>query len=354
MAGFDNIPLRGPLATRQNGAHWHYQVYGKRLCSGLPMPVLPRSSFGTSDVAFRYLSPGDASDLAREDACLLIRRNTNLGCHLSLYRNESGFVLRWEGQCDFLIDKNGRQIQCSTSPDTDVMWVLGVLFSMVLPFALFLSGVGNFHSSSVVLPQGAVGFMAAPGSGKSTLAAGFAESGYPFLTDDVLAVQEDAGQLYGYPGFPHVAISSQAVDCLFGRREELPVVFHNGEKQRVAIADLGVDFSIHPAPLKALFILRRGCPVTDIRLELLPRVSAVRGLLEHTNCLSLLPQEVLQPHMAFIGHMTSTLPVYRLHYPSGLAHVPQVIAAVAEEVQKLPDPVDQHSDSVYGGKADNQ
>ena len=331
--------------------HWHYQVYGQRLCSSRPLRELPRFSFESRDVAFRYLPPGEALDIPWQDCRLLTRRPTTLECDLSLYWTGAGFLLRWEGQCDFLVSEDGRYIQCQPSSDTQVMWTEGTLYNMILSFALFLRGVSNFHASAVALPDGAVGFMADPGSGKSSLAAGFTGAGFPFLTDDVLAVQEDSGAFLGYPGYPHVSLSCHSLDGLFGSISRPPVEFSNGEKERIALADLGASFSSQPVPLKALFILRRASDGRAICLERLPRIAAVQGLLEHTNCLPLLPREVLQPHLNFIERLTAAVPVYYLHYPSGLENVPRVIGAITQEVRWLPDPAELAEYPVGTGKA---
>ena len=172
-----------------NKSHFHYQVYGLRFCSGLPLEELPTANFEGRDVSFGLLPPDSEQRLFDPQAKLLTRRETNLGCDLSVYDTGDGYLLSWDEFCDYLVSKDGQHIQCQLRPSMDIEWVQNTLYSMILALTLQLRGVSNFHASCVQLPQGAVAFMADPGSGKSTMSAAFAVAGYPFLTDDIMAVK---------------------------------------------------------------------------------------------------------------------------------------------------------------------
>ena len=199
--------------------------------------------------------------------------------------------------------------------------------------------MSNFHASAVALPGGAAGFMADPGTGKSTLATAFAKEGYPFLTDDILALKEDSGKYSALPGILNLSLSSQSLDKLFGPAAGSPRISDIGGKQRLAVQDLRIPFSREPIPLNSLFVIDREVGAKQVRIKSLPRAEALRCLLDNTNCLPLMPREILQTHMAFAARLTDSVPVYRLVYPSSWEYMPQVISAILEHHRTVESPV---------------
>ena len=343
MAEAKSNVLRIPRAEQLSQTHWHYEIYGQRLCSNVPLSETSRASFTVKDVAFSYVPPGVDCGVSYSATQLLTRGTTDFGCSLSLYATDQGPLIRWEGKCDFLISEDGRHIQCHTSEDTDPVWARNILYSAILPYALHLRRMSNFHASAVVLSGSVAAFMAEPGGGKSTLAASFAVAGHPFLTDDILALQEGPKGYTAYPGFPNVSLSSKALDNLYGPAAGPPRISMNGEKRRLAVEDLHMPFSYEPMPLSVMFVLNRRGPKSSIKVELLSRIEAVRCLLEHTNCLPLLPPKLLERQMAFAARLSDSVPVYRLVYPSSWKYMPQVISAILEHHHTLESPVTQKS-----------
>jgi len=323
--------------TMIDQTHRHYQVYGHRLCSGISLPELNEAEFATRDMSFRLLPERGGTALLTPDARLLSRRETTLGCDLLLYATGAGYVLRWEDFCDYAVSRDGRHIQCQLSPNSDIVWAQSTLYNMILSFALHLRGISNFHASGIQLPGGAVAFMADPGSGKSTMAATFALAGYPFLTDDVLAVQRESQGYQAFPGFPYMSLSAQSIANLMPEAERFGPLPAEGEKERVSIKRLGMSFSAGPVPLQALFLLERGDPQTALSIEPLDKAESVLGLLKHTNALPLLPLDLLQQHLKFVTDLTSVIPVYRLRYPSCYGRTAQTVAAVLrQQAQPVP------------------
>lgn len=311
--------------------HWHYQVYGQRLCSNLPLLESARTHFKVKDMAFRCEPPVANPGLLGGNARLLTRGSTDFGCFLSLYETDQGLLLQWEGKCDFLVSKDGQQVRCQPAADTDLMWVRNILYSVVLSFALHVRGMSNFHASAAVLPEGAVGFMAAPGAGKSTLAATFARAGYPILTDDVLVLQKGPPGLVAYPGLPCVSLSYGSMGYLFGPEGGPPWIGRDGQKQRVTVKDHCLPFCGEPAPLKSMFVLNSSGKDGRAKVQRLSKVEAICSLLENTHCLPLLPSEVLRGHMAFVASLTAQVPVYRICYPRDLERLPLVVEAVLKQ-----------------------
>ena len=168
--------------------------------------------------------------------------------------------------------------------------------------------------------------MADPGGGKSTLAAAFAQEGYPFLTDDVLALAEGPCGYFAYPGFPSVSLSGNSLHALFGPKKGLAQTPPDGEKKRLAISGNWAQFQHDPVPVQGLFILNRASEGAAIAIERLPRAEeAMHGLLANTSCLPILPVTVLRQQLAFVARLTKSVPVWRLTYPSGFQHTSNII-----------------------------
>lgn len=321
------LPMQAVLP---GAGHWHYSTYGLRVCSNVQLPELARARFAQRDLALRYVAEGNDILAGLGPHRTLAHRETNLGCDLSVLDTGRDLALHWERHCTFVVSRDGREITCQPAPGVGEGWVKATVYGIVLAFALHLQGIGNLHASAVVLPQGVVGFMADPGSGKSTVAAMLAARGFPFLTDDVLALQHQSDDYVAHPGFPYVSLSPQARACAL-RQTEAIVLPLNQDKQRVAVDGKWACFSSAAAPAKGLFVLGRSRNGSGVEVKRLPKMEALRTLLEHTNCLPLLPADVLRRHMGLLADLSGTVPVWRLQYPSGFEHLPRVIDRILAE-----------------------
>lgn len=299
----------------------------------MPLPELPRARFRVRDLAIRCLGPSSASPQPISSR-LLLRQPTSQGDTLSMYDSAGRYLLRWEGICDFHITRDGDEILVQPTSQTTSDWTRSTLYGVVLAFSLHLRGIGNLHASSVVLPTGVVGFLGKPGTGKSSLGAAFAAKGFQFLADDVLAIQEDSRGYIAQPGFPFTSLSRYSINelglsRLMADSTQMP---SEGEKARVAIEGGWASFCSKASHIKALFVLQPNAHQKTIEMSVLSRAEAVHSLLEHTNCLSLLPKPVLQRHLLFLVQMTTSVPVWHLGYPSGFKYMPDIIEAVVNHV----------------------
>ena len=273
----------------------------------------------------------------QEGAELLQRRITSEGNYFSLFSTEESYLLRWEGTGEFLVSHDGKTIRALTPDKTDLMWVKGTLYGVVLSFALHTLGIANLYASGVVLPQGAVGFLADPGTGKSTLAAGLVQQGNEFLCDDVLTMQGDYRGYQAYPGFPYMSLDGPSLEVILGPESHIlhaaPIVDTVHEKQRVSCSEIGGNFRRESAPLKCLFVLSGAMDEDagdgrNVEIQRLSRSEALKSLLDNTVFLPLLPVEVIKRHMAFLAELTETLPVWRLQYVKGFENLPEMISEV--------------------------
>lgn len=323
-----------------NKLHMHYEVYGLRLCSDISLPELPRESFHFKDVSFSYnVKSHEGETLLPTNADMLKRRVTTQGGYFALFSTADSYLMRWEGHGEFLVSRDGKTIRALIPEMTDMVWVKGTLYGVVLAFVLHIMGISNLHASGVVLPEGAAGFLADPWTGKSTLAASLVTAGHKFLTDDVLTLQGGASGYEVFPGFPYMSLDEFSMNVIMGpgsSGSSVPGPGHIVEdKERIACADIGGEFQASAVPLKALFILSRGMEEGEfggqkVAVVRLSRSEALKSLLDNTVFLPLLPVAVTKRHMKFLAELTETLPVWRLRFADGFDNLPEMMAKVLD------------------------
>ena len=324
-----------------NRSHRHYEVYGLRVCSSISLPELQGSSFHFKDVVFSFeVETGTSHTLLQGPAELLLRRLTSQGDYFALFDMDGSYLLRWEGNGEFLISHDGKTIQALAPSTTSILWVRGTLYGIVLSFALHLMGIANLHASGVVLPEGAVGFLADPGTGKSTFAASFVRKGFDFLCDDVITIQGGARGYEAFSGFPFMSLDDFSMEVIFRQDSTVlptPSPEHAvGDKQRVSCSEIGGQFHGGSAPLRGLFVLARGDNADgagSVTIQRLSRREALKCLLENTVFLPVLPVPVTKRHMAYLAELTDTLPVWRLQFANGFGNLPEMMEKVLEAVR---------------------
>lgn len=105
-------------------------------------------------------------------------------------------------------------------------FVLGQGFRMLLHQRGYLV----LHASAVVVDGHAVGFLGDSGQGKSTVAAACDAAGYPVVTDDVLAVDPEAGTVR--PGVPAVKLARSTAEAISGEFEDSYSEFRDSFRNR--------------------------------------------------------------------------------------------------------------------------
>lgn len=214
------------------------------------------------------------------------------------------------------------------------------LLGAILARWLERQGTAMLHASAVVTEAGAVAFLATSQSGKSTLAASFVDAGYALLTDDILPVGQRDDAVLAAPGYPQMRMWPEVAAHFLGEYEHLPLVHPAANKRRVRLdaAQWGV-FCLHPQPLAAIYLPERDTGTTGAVITIAPcgRAEALFSLSAHSfagpHVNSIIRQ---QQRMALLRTVVQRVPVYRLRYPSGYAHLPAVRQAILANLESLP------------------
>ncbi len=217
-----------------------------------------------------------------------------------------GYLLDLDSEETWTVSEAGAQVACHhrsahRTESADLAWALGP--PAVLALAMY--GVHLLHAAAVAGTRGAVALAADSGVGKSTLAAAAAQwprLGLRRVADDLLAVRLGAPESVALPRFP-----------------------------QLKLADPGPDAPVEAGslPLIALCLLVRSEDAAGASLDRLEPASALRALIDATVGARLFDAGLLAGHFEACAAAASSLPVFRLHYASGLEQLEAPLALVA-------------------------
>ena len=185
-----------------------------------------------------------------------------------------------------------------------------LFYAQTLPLAAALQGLDLFHASAVVRRGRAIAFVADSGTGKTSLAAQLVARGSELLTDDVLALDAENGDVRAHPGARMASIAPHEYRALgpAGRRR-LGSPIGRSDKLHVAVEP-------HPAPvpLAAIYFLRRRGDATRASVRA-PAAVDPRALLASSFLLYMRSPERLLTHLEVCARLARSVPAYELLLP---------------------------------------
>jgi hypothetical protein len=251
-------------------------------------------------------------------------------------RIERGYLLRYAGLAEFIVDREGLTVVCSrrnrrVTPYT----VRHLVLDHVFPFLLNLRGRAAIHATAIQCSRGVCAFTGPGGAGKSTLAASFARAGYPSLGDDCLALDVD-GQVMAVPAYPGHRLWTDTVHALAADQEKPVWVAHYSYKRRVLHPVETSTFPDRPSPLIRIYRITRPVageePVSAPAIEPLSPREAFLELVSSTFPVDVTEPEMLERHFRFVSRVTELVPIRRLRVPNDFALLPAVREAVLADL----------------------
>jgi hypothetical protein len=171
-----------------SGVTWAGRAFGLTLRSSFPLPGLspsPVPERGDRELHLSLAAPAD------------------------LDRHGGGYRFAAAGAGLFELAADGSSLVCAPERGAGWRWRRFVV-GQALPFAAVLQGLEVFHASAVEIDGGAVALVGPSGVGKSTLALNLHLAGAGFITDDVLALELQDGEVLAHPGMPLVKTRAAA------------------------------------------------------------------------------------------------------------------------------------------------
>lgn len=257
---------------------------------------------------------------------------------LACAKIEGGYLLRFEGLADFVIDRTGREIVCARKASgISLLTLRHLLLDQTLPLVLNLLGKEAVHATAVLTPHGACAFIGPGGSGKSTLAASFLLAGYPVISDDCL-VLEQRDRIFAIPAYPGLRLWQDAVEALSDSSDQPMPVAEYSSKARLLGPRASASFPREPHPLIRIYRLLRGGGELEREAVRAPRIAAMTArqsfieLLWSAFPLDITDRPMLARQFHFFERVVASVPLRQLLVPNDFSSLSAVRQAVLEDL----------------------
>jgi hypothetical protein len=210
-----------------------------------------------------------------------------------------------------VVSPDGNRVASALPPIARWRWQR-LLFAQVLPLASTLQGLELLHASAVEWQGRTIAFVARAGTGKTSTAAHIVASGGTLLTDDVLALEEIDGVLFGHSGVPTLSVDEAELERMTPEgRKRLGTPMGRADK-----LVLSVPLATRANRLDALYFLVRTA-AGGFEVERLD-ADPVRLLANSFNVYVRTPERIVN-QLAIAAHLAETVPVYRVRIPVDVA-----------------------------------
>jgi hypothetical protein len=236
----------------------------------------------------------------------------------------------------FAVERRGQEVWADWPEDYTLEDACTYLIGPVMGLVLRLRGTVCLHASAVAIGDRAVALVGLPGVGKSTTAAAFACSGFPVLSDDVVALVDKGAQFLVQPGYPRVNLWPDSVRRLFGSEKALPRITPTWDKRYLPLGQSGHLFASNPLPLGAIYILdSRDEALTATVLEEVSGEEAFMALVANTYVNYLLDQDMRRIEFDVLGRVVSNIPIRRVRPPAEPMPIFNLCEAIAADATRV-------------------
>lgn len=281
-----------------------YTAFGLELVSEVELPGLSASVGGAAPpLAIELVEPDTlAHAWSGPGASPVWHSRSRAGSTVTGELGLAGdFLLRCEGQGQFLLSSNRSSLRCAPLHSNGGEWRRFLLDTVLMSTAL-LSGFPALHASAVNGPRGAVAFMSPAGGGKTTIAAELVRRGYPLVADDVVVLEGGSHTTVVHPG---PGVMNLPVEAFWSAGAVGRVLGLFGDEVWVEAASAGAA----PVPIAALVMIERR-EGTRLTCERTP-ASALDDLLPHARRFNFVAGSERQAFRR-MGDLADNVPLYRL------------------------------------------
>jgi hypothetical protein len=228
-----------------------------------------------------------------------------------------------------VISNNGRSVRSALPRAPQWRWQR-LLFAQVLPLTAALQGLELYHASAVALDDRVFAFIAPSGIGKTSVAAHLLALGARFVTDDVLALEQEADRVVAHPGPAWASLTpGELLSIPDEARGRLGTVVGRSDKVYLELAPVN-----RALPLGGIYFLARGRGSGRLQIDEV-RTSGAQRLLASSFLWYLATPEHLLTHLEVSAHIAASVPMFDVRIPSGVA-APAVAAAVERHARGRP------------------
>lgn len=315
-----------------------YACFGLLLRSNMALPCIAAKGDAPADVEFHFEGVRSLPDMPG--------RRQQLSASEYQWRDEDGnWHLRYRDvlnheQVAFAISACARRVTVCWTREVVVADIARVVLGPVCGRLLQWQGKLALHGNAVRIDDAAVLFCAQSGGGKSTTSAALVAAGYPLVCDDIATLDFQAPAIQVEHGYPHLRLWPDSAMSLGAAWQDLPTVFQRtitvGEKCYRDLRARPDLFCAHALPLRAIYLLGPRCgPDEPVKIEAMTPRQAFGVLFANLYLVAHLTPDLIAQFFPDMGVVANRIPVFSVQAPDGLAHLENVVHALAEHARQL-------------------
>ncbi len=309
-----------------SGSAWRYRIHDLGVESEIRVNAPPAGNAGRAEV--RIVRTGHGLIPSDPPAGDLIAAMAVSPGSFYIAEQATGFVLRYEGACDCLVDRGGTCMQVTVDQRAPEELAGTIVGSGALSFLAMRRGASIFHASAVMLEDTAIIALGDPASGKSTTAAELCLGGARLLADDAARVAVDAGGA-------HVWASATALRLRPAAAEGLAAYVPDGALSATAEGRVLLRPSpgpLGPVRLAAVLIPRVEATRKELAVEPLPLRAAMVEAIRHPRIGGFVDGRHLLEHFTVSSELVERVPFFLLRRPPSPLAPPVVIDRLRAEL----------------------
>jgi hypothetical protein len=251
--------------------------------------------------------------------------------HFHTLEDGSRYIL-WRDNFEFHLSPDSRTVTGLSMDGNPEAALKTYMLGHLLSFVLLGLGKETIHAASIVTGNQAFALVGDSARGKSTLSAAFLQAGYTLLSDDFLVVSPHGDSYIAYPGIPRIKLYERVAKHLIAEgKQGTPMTTHRRTKMVYPVQGVPTE----PVPLRTFYALaspKNLAGLKGVRIETLSEKEAYLELTENSFNVSVRTPERLASQFQWATALVKKVPVKRLSYPRVMEILPDVIAAVKEDL----------------------
>ncbi|KAF1086083.1 hypothetical protein SPSYN_00821 [Sporotomaculum syntrophicum] len=300
----------------------HYQLFGIRVRSEIYLPELLPAAF-----------PQDQPEVAIILGTVpeKIANPVQKGVNYQIGKGQLIFHVR--DVAGFYVSQGNRIVvePSEGAPGKNVrLYLLGTAFGALLIQREILP----LHGSAVAAHGQAVIFTGLSGAGKSSLLAAFRQKGYPFLTDDIVAITiAPDGSALVHPSYPQQKLWRDSTEAIGFETESLTPLYTEFGQDKFALP-AHQSFWPSPLPLAAIYEIQ-ATECREVTLQPLNSFDKLAVLLKNTYRPYLVDGLGLKAaHFKQCAEVSRLVAIARLIRPLKVFSLPEQVRCIEEDLKR--------------------
>lgn len=306
-----------------------YKAHGLLVRSDLLLRLQPAAIAGMPDMTLRRGADRAVPTGNPPGELLAEVRDERNRTFYSIGRDQSRTIMRYPGLCEFVGDRDLRDVVVHAAPGAAERLLSVVAAGALLAMHLILRGELVLHASAVRVVDSAVAFIGASGMGKSTLATLLCADGHLLVADDVVRVcmKRLGARPVVFPG----SIESRLRPGSSALADAAPA----GAVHQTADGRIGLRLEAHdgpPIPLAACVVPFPNHHIDEIVVSALSKAQGLRRLLQFPRILGWVERGWPVRNFEALADLVNLVPVFEAQVPWGPPFRPDVTRKLCTEL----------------------